>query len=163
MQVNLKENKNILRSLIEALKICLELLLENDMFKAISIILDSESYRFLDVYRIYDKVKIIIKHFKPLLLANNCSINHLKEQLEKFFYIFCQAMTRVKNSMEMLLTCFWMNIQTVPLERENAISRVTSSCHIEHPTKNPTTMQHQFCLAFFQMRRKKNVFFFTLD
>lgn len=106
MQVNLKENKNILRSLIEALKICLELLLENDMFKAISIILDSESYRFLDVYRIYDKVKIIIKHFKPLLLANNCSINHLKEQLEKFFYIFCQAMTRVKNSMEMLLTCF---------------------------------------------------------
>ena len=50
--------------------------------KAICIILDSESYPFLGVDIIYDKVKVIVEHFKSLLLANNCSINHLKEELE---------------------------------------------------------------------------------
>ena len=36
-------------------------------------------------------------------------------------------MARLKKVKEMLLTCFWMNIQRVPLEREKAIYMVTST------------------------------------
>ena len=82
MEINLKEFKTIFKSLIKPLKSHLEPLLENKVFKAIYIILDSESYLFLSVDIIYDEVKVIAEHFKSLLLANNCSINHLKEELE---------------------------------------------------------------------------------
>ena len=78
MEVNLKEFKTIVESLIKALKSCLEPLLENEVFKAICIILDSESYPFLSVDIIYDEVKVIVEHSKSLLLTNNCSISHLK-------------------------------------------------------------------------------------
>ena len=43
---------------------------------------ESESYPFLSVDIIYDEVKVIVEHFKSLLLGNNCSIDHLKEELE---------------------------------------------------------------------------------
>ena len=82
MEINLKEFKTIVESLIKALKSHVEPLLENEVFKAICIILDSESYLFLSVDIIYDEVKVIVEHSKSLLLANNCSINHLKEELE---------------------------------------------------------------------------------
>ena len=174
---------------------------------------------------IYDKVKVIVKHFNSLPLGNNCSINHLKEeckifcdcvkrmfqncsqkndgqvffqsirfwklqlftysgimscccdpmlsQRESFYFchalfskkrqskkhetleIFGQTMTRVKKDIEMLLTYFWINAQTIPSDRENSIFRVASTHHIEHPTKNTTTVLHQFCLIFCQTRRKK--------
>ena len=82
MEINLKEFKTIVESLIKALKSRLELLLENEVFKAICIILDSQLYLFLSVDIIYNEVKVIVEHFKYLLLANNCSINHLKEEVE---------------------------------------------------------------------------------
>ena len=82
MEINLKEFKTIVESLIKALKFHLEPLLEKEVFKAICIILDSESYPFLSVDIIYDEVKVIVEHFKSLLLTNNCSIDHLKEELE---------------------------------------------------------------------------------
>ena len=44
MEIKLKEFKTIVESLIKALKSRLEPLLENEVFKAICIILDSESY-----------------------------------------------------------------------------------------------------------------------
>lgn len=69
--------------------------------------------------------------------------------------IFGQTMTRVKKDIEMLLTYFWINAQTIPSDRENSIFRVASTHHIEHPTKNTTTVLHQFCLIFCQTRRKK--------
>ena len=78
MEINLKEFKTIVESVIKALKFHLEPLLENEVFKTICIILDSESYLFLSVDIIYDKVKVIVEHFKSLLLANNCSIDHLE-------------------------------------------------------------------------------------
>ena len=55
MDVNHKEFKHITPSLIEALNTRLQPLLENDVFKASSIILDSKSYKFLDVDKIYDE------------------------------------------------------------------------------------------------------------
>ena len=73
--INLKEFKTIVESLIKALKSRLEPLLENEVFKAIFIILDSESYPFLSVDIIYEEVKVIVEHFKSSLLANNCSID----------------------------------------------------------------------------------------
>ena len=82
MGINLKEFKTIVESLIKTLKSRLEPLLENEVFKAIYLILNSEPYPFLSVDIIYDKVKVIVEHFKSLLLANNCSIDHLKEELE---------------------------------------------------------------------------------
>ena len=82
MEINLKEFKSIFESLTKSLKFHLEPLLENKVFKAICIILDSESYLFLSVDIIYDEVNVIVEHFKSLLLANNCSIDHLKEGLE---------------------------------------------------------------------------------
>ena len=45
MEVNCKEFKHIPASLIYALKTQLQLLLENDVLKATSIILDSESHK----------------------------------------------------------------------------------------------------------------------
>ena len=54
-------------------------------YKAISIILDSESYKFLDNDINYGKVKVIVEHIKDLLYASNCHIDHLKEELEIFF------------------------------------------------------------------------------
>ena len=44
-----------------------------------------ESYKFLDVDIFYNEVIIIVEHFKDLLLANNCRIDHLKEKLEILF------------------------------------------------------------------------------
>lgn len=85
MEINCEEFKSILESLIEALKTRLQPLLDNDVFRAISIILDSESYKFLDVDIIYDEVKVIVEHFKPLLLANNCRTGQLKDELEVLY------------------------------------------------------------------------------
>ena len=82
MEINCKEFKSILESSIEALKTRLQPLLDNNVFRAISMILDSESYKFLDVDIVYDEVKVIMEHFKPLLLANNCRTDQLKEELE---------------------------------------------------------------------------------
>ena len=48
MKVNCKEFKHIIASLIEALQTWLQSLLENNVFKAISIMLDPESYKCLD-------------------------------------------------------------------------------------------------------------------
>ena len=85
MEVNCKKFKHIITSLIEALKTQLQPLLENDVFKVIHIILDSESYKFLDADIIYDEVKVIVEHSKDLFLTNNCCIDHLKEELEIVF------------------------------------------------------------------------------
>ena len=85
MEVNCQEVKHIIASLVEALKTWLQPLLENDIFQAISIVLDSESYKFLDVHIIYDEVKVIAEHFKDVLSTNNCHIDHLKEELEILF------------------------------------------------------------------------------
>ena len=85
MEVNCQEVKHIIASLVEALKTWLQPLLENDIFKAISIVLDSESYKFLDVDIIYDEVKVIVEHFKDVLSANNCHTDHLKEEVEILF------------------------------------------------------------------------------
>ena len=46
------------------------------MFNAISIILDSESYKFLDGDIIYNVVKVIVVHF---------NIDHLNEELQIIF------------------------------------------------------------------------------
>ena len=85
MEVNCQEVKHIIASLVEAVKTWLQPLLENDIFKAISIVLDSESYKFLDVDIIYDEVKVIVEHFKDVLSVNNCHTDHLKEELEILF------------------------------------------------------------------------------
>ena len=82
MEKNLEEYKMIITALIEALNTRLEPVLENEVFKAISIILDSESYKFLDVEIIYDEIKLIAEHFKQMLIANNCRTNNLKEEFE---------------------------------------------------------------------------------
>ena len=55
------------------------------MVKVISIICDSESYKFLDVDIICNEVKVIVEHFRDLLLTNNCGIYHLKEEYEILF------------------------------------------------------------------------------
>ena len=76
MEINLKEFKTIVESLIKALKSHLEPLLENEVFKAICINLNSQSYLFLSVDIVYHEVKVIVEHFKSLLLANNCNMDH---------------------------------------------------------------------------------------
>ena len=50
--------------------------------KAISVILDSESYQFLESDIVYDEVKFVVDYFKPPLLANNCNLNFLKKEFE---------------------------------------------------------------------------------
>ena len=84
-EVNCEEVNHIIASLVEALKTWLQPLLENDVFKAISITLDSKSYKFLNVDIIYDEVKVIEADFKDVLLTNNYHIDHLKEELEILF------------------------------------------------------------------------------
>ena len=60
----------------------LEPILENDLFKSISVILDSSTYQFMDCDVIYDDVLVVVDHFKNVLLANGCNMTHLKEEFE---------------------------------------------------------------------------------
>ena len=60
------EYKVIFEGLQEALKTRLEPLLESDLFKAISMVLDSESYQFLEPNVIFEEIEIIVKHFETV-------------------------------------------------------------------------------------------------
>ena len=77
-----QEFVTIISSLKESLALRLESILENSVFKAISVILDSESYQFLKSDIVYDEVKFAVDYFKSPLLANNCNLNFLKEEFE---------------------------------------------------------------------------------
>ena len=55
-----QEFVTIISSLKESLALRLESILENDVFKAISVILDSESYQFLESDIVYDEVKVVV-------------------------------------------------------------------------------------------------------
>ena len=77
-----QEFATIIGSLKESLALQLESILENDVFKAISVILDSESYQFLESDIVYDEVKVAVDYFEWSLLANNCNLNFLKEEFE---------------------------------------------------------------------------------
>lgn len=68
MDKNCEEFKHIIVSLIEALKTWLQSLLENNMFKPISIIMDSESYKVRDDDIIYEEAKVIAESFKVCFL-----------------------------------------------------------------------------------------------
>ena len=72
----------IVELLKEALSTRLESLLENDLFKSISIILDSESYQFIEPNVIYEEIQVVVKHFESILLTNGCNVNNLKEEFE---------------------------------------------------------------------------------
>ena len=85
MEVNCEEFKHIITTLIKALKTRLQPLLENNVFKAISSILDSESYKFLDGDVIHDKAKVIVEHFKDFFSPIIVRIDHSKEYLEILF------------------------------------------------------------------------------
>ena len=76
--------KNLLlfvTSLKESLALLLESILENNVFKAISIVLDSESYQFFESDVVYDEVKVV-DYFESPLSANYCNLNFLKEEFE---------------------------------------------------------------------------------
>ena len=74
-----QEFVNTISSLKESLAFRLESILENDVFKAVSVILDSESYQFLESDIVYDEVKVVVvDYFESTLLANNCNLNSLK-------------------------------------------------------------------------------------
>ena len=77
-----QEFVTIISSLKESLALRLESILENDVFKAISVILDSESYQFLESDIVYDEVKVVVDYFESHLLANNCNLNFLKEEFK---------------------------------------------------------------------------------
>ena len=53
----------IISSLKESLVLRLEFILENDIFKAISVILDSESYQFLESDIVYDELNVVVDCF----------------------------------------------------------------------------------------------------
>ena len=77
-----QEFVTIISSLKESFALQLDSILENDIFKAISVILDSESYQVLESDIVYDEVKDVVDYFKPPLLANNCNLNFLKEEFK---------------------------------------------------------------------------------
>ena len=76
------EFTNILGTLREAIVKRMEPLLESVVFRSISMILDSGSYQFHERDTIYDEVNVVVDHFKPLLVANGCNIDHLREEFE---------------------------------------------------------------------------------
>ena len=59
-----EEFLTIISSLKESLALQLESTLENDIFKAISDILDSESYQFLESDIVYNEVKVVVDYFE---------------------------------------------------------------------------------------------------
>ena len=65
----------------EYLALQLESILENNIFKAISVILDSKCYQFLESDIVYNEVKVVY-YFESPMLANNCNLNFLKEELK---------------------------------------------------------------------------------
>ena len=77
-----QEFLTIVSSLKESLALRLESILENDVFKAISVILDSASYQFLKSDIVYNEVKVVVDYLESPLLLNNCNLNFLKEEFE---------------------------------------------------------------------------------
>ena len=77
-----QEFVTIISSVKESLALRLESILENDVFRAISVILDSKSYQFLESDNVYDEVKVVADYLESPLLANNCNLNFLKEDFE---------------------------------------------------------------------------------
>ena len=77
-----QEFVTIISSLKESLALRLESILENDVFKAISVILYSEFYQFPKSEIVYDEVKVGVDYFKSPVLANNCNLNFLKEEFK---------------------------------------------------------------------------------
>ena len=63
-----QEFVTVTSSLKESLALWLESILENDIFKVVSVILDSDSYQFLESDVVYDEVKVV-DYFKSPLLA----------------------------------------------------------------------------------------------
>ena len=63
-----QEFVTITSSLKESLALWLESILEIDIFKVVSVILDSDSYQFLESDIVYDEVKVV-DYFKSPLLA----------------------------------------------------------------------------------------------
>ena len=51
-------------------------------------------FDILNVGIIFDKVKVIVEHFKDLLLANNCRIDHLKEEHKILFDHFSRYISK---------------------------------------------------------------------
>ena len=77
-----QEFVTIISSLKESLALRLESILENDVFKAISVILNSASYQFLESDIVYNEVKVVVDYLASPLLLNNCNLNFLKEEFE---------------------------------------------------------------------------------
>ena len=61
-----QEFVTIISSVRESLALWLESILENDVFKAISVILDSESYQFLESDIVFDEVKVVVDYSSHL-------------------------------------------------------------------------------------------------
>lgn len=78
----LEEFLCILPKLEEALKVRLGSIVDDPIYKAIAVVLDSKSYAFADTDSLYEEVKVVVEHFQPLLLASHCQVRNLRSELE---------------------------------------------------------------------------------
>ena len=81
----LEEMKSITKKLKEVLTTRLGPLLEDEIFVAIALFLDTTSYSKLNVEMIKEKLLVISKRFEKLLLANGCDITKLLSEFEMLF------------------------------------------------------------------------------
>ena len=69
-----KEIHIIVKNLYKALKVRLDPIVEDPLFQAMAIFLDTESYGLMELDDILENVKIITERFSQLLRANGCQL-----------------------------------------------------------------------------------------
>ena len=73
---------NILENLREALTVRLSSIIDDPIYRAIAIVLDTQSYLFNDIDTLFEEVQVLADHFKDVLEANGCNLRRLKTELD---------------------------------------------------------------------------------
>ena len=75
----------IVKDLYEVLKVRLEPIIEDPLFQAMAIFLDTESYGLMECNEILDSVQVIIERFRQLLVANGCNLSYIPSEIEVLY------------------------------------------------------------------------------
>lgn len=81
----LDEFKDITDTLCDSLKTRLDPIVNEEIFAAVAMLLDTENFRFISFEAIHEKLAIVLKRFSKLLDANGCEQSRLFGEMEVIF------------------------------------------------------------------------------
>lgn len=77
-----REIHSIVKNLHDAFKVRLDPIVEDELFQAMAVFLDTQSYEMMDSDDILESVNMIVSRFNQLLRANSCNVESLKSEFE---------------------------------------------------------------------------------